>query len=82
MAVTQSIHFDIQRKIVSNMTSESWETIPHSSFIYDADVTDFMKELKALNAERAKEDRFHRQHRHTQGHCGGLKGGADAEFHH
>ena len=54
MAVTQSIHFDIQRKIVSNMTSESWETIPHSSFIYDADVTDFMKELKALNAERAK----------------------------
>lgn len=58
MAVTQSIHFDIQRKIVSNMTSESWETIPHSSFIYDADVTDFMKELKALNAERAKEDRF------------------------
>ena len=44
MAVTQTIHFDIQRKIVSNMTSESWETIPHASFIYDADVTDFMKE--------------------------------------
>ncbi len=58
MSVTKSIHFDIQRKIVSNMTSESWETIPHSSFIYDADVTDFMREVKALNADRRAEDRF------------------------
>lgn len=31
MAVTKTIHFDIQRKIVSNMTSESWETIPHAT---------------------------------------------------
>ena len=23
-------HFGIARKIVSNMTSESWETIPHA----------------------------------------------------
>ena len=58
MAVTQTIHFDIQRKIVSNMTSESWETIPHASFIYDADVTEFMKEYKKLNQGRTGKDKI------------------------
>lgn len=29
MKKTNTIHFGIQRKIVSNMTTESWETIPH-----------------------------------------------------
>lgn len=58
MAITKSIHFDIQRKIVSNMTSESWETIPHASFIYEADVTDFMKEYKKLNVGRTGEQKI------------------------
>lgn len=47
--------FDIQRKIVANMTSESWEEIPHVSYVYEADVTDFMKEYKKLrNTASAK----------------------------
>ena len=39
----QSEIFDIQRKIVANMTSESWEQIPHVSYVYEADVTDLLK---------------------------------------
>ena len=30
-------HFGIARKIVSNMTAESWETIPHCCATYDAE---------------------------------------------
>ena len=29
MKITRTEHFDIQRKIVANMTTESWEQIPH-----------------------------------------------------
>lgn len=42
-------HFGIARKIVANMTSESWETIPHTSYIYEPEVSDFMKVVKELN---------------------------------
>lgn len=47
--VTDTIHFGIQRKIVSNMTTESWQTIPHGVYSYEADVTDFFNEFKKLN---------------------------------
>ena len=49
MAVYKEEHFGIARKIVSNMTSESWETIPHAVVSYEADVTEFMKVCKRLN---------------------------------
>lgn len=49
MAVTNETHFGIARKIVSNMTAESWETIPHAGIIYEPDVTAFMAECKKLN---------------------------------
>ncbi len=51
MALTKEIHFGIARKIVSNMTSESWETIPHATMSYEADVTELFKEIKKLNAD-------------------------------
>lgn len=50
MALTKEVHFGIARKIVSNMTSESWETIPHATLTYEADVTELLKEVKKLNA--------------------------------
>lgn len=50
MKIIDTIHFGIQRKIVSNMTTESWQTIPHATYIYEADVTDFFAEYKKLNA--------------------------------
>lgn len=49
MAIYKKEHFGIARKIVSNMTSESWETIPHAAMSYEADVTEFLKECKKLN---------------------------------
>ena len=48
MAKVKEEHFGIARKIVSNMTSESWETIPHATMTYDADVTELFKECKKL----------------------------------
>lgn len=50
MKITKKEIFDIQRKIVANMTTESWEEIPHVSYVYEADVTDFMNECKELRA--------------------------------
>ncbi|MCH5320788.1 MAG: 2-oxo acid dehydrogenase subunit E2 [Eubacterium sp.] len=51
MALYKEEHFGIARKIVSNMTSESWESIPHASMTYDADVTELFAECKKLNAD-------------------------------
>ena len=48
---TNVLRFNIQRKIVANMTTESWQHIPHVSYIYDADVTDFIEDYKKFNEE-------------------------------
>lgn len=58
MAIYKKEHFGIARKIVSNMTSESWEQIPHMSASYEADVTDFLKECKKLNAGADKNEKI------------------------
>jgi len=50
MKITRTEHFDIQRKIVANMTTESWEQIPHVAYVYEADVTDLMTEFKKLRS--------------------------------
>ena len=49
MAAYKKEYFGIARKIVSNMTSESWEQIPHVTMNYEADVTAFMDEYQKLN---------------------------------
>ena len=43
MAIRHVTRFGIQRKIVANMTSESWKTIPHVCYTYEPDVTKFCK---------------------------------------
>lgn len=43
--------FGIQRKIVANMTTESWEEIPHAVYVYRPDVTDFIDEYQSLNSD-------------------------------
>lgn len=58
MKKTNEINFGIQRKIVSNMTAESWETIPHVTYMYEPDVTDFMHEYKKLNLNRQGKDKI------------------------
>lgn len=50
MAVYKTENFKIARKIVSNMTTESWNDIPHATMSYEADVTELLKECKKLNS--------------------------------
>lgn len=58
MKKTNTIHFGIQRKIVSNMTTESWETIPHVTYMYEPDVTKLMHEYKKLNLDRNRDSKI------------------------
>ncbi len=58
MQVATTEHFGIARKIVSNMTTESWETIPHTCVTYEADVTQLMEELRLWNKEKAKSQKI------------------------
>lgn len=51
MRVSNTEHFGIARKIVSNMTAESWETIPHAVVTYEADVTKLFDVLKEINKQ-------------------------------
>lgn len=54
----KTTHFGIARKIVSNMTSESWETIPHAVVTYNANVDDFMKVMKEINTGATKAEKI------------------------
>ncbi len=58
MKVTTTEHFGIARKIVSNMTSESWETIPHACVTYEADVTRLFNVLKEINNGKGKSQKI------------------------
>lgn len=51
MKTLNTEHFGIQRKIVANMTSESWREIPHVSYMYEADVTELYDMYKEMNAQ-------------------------------
>lgn len=58
MKITNTEHFGIQRKIVANMTSESWSDIPHVSYIYEADVDGFFKKYRELNTRNTDKVTF------------------------
>ncbi|MCR5783918.1 MAG: 2-oxo acid dehydrogenase subunit E2 [Clostridia bacterium] len=49
--------FGIQRKIVANMTSESWRSIPHVSYIFEPDVTRFIEKYNKFDARLKTEGR-------------------------
>lgn len=58
MNITNTEHFGIQRKIVANMTSQSWHDIPHVSYLYEADASDFLSVFSILNSQRIKNERI------------------------
>lgn len=58
MKQTGTKHFDIQRKIVANMTTESWANVPHVTYNYEPDVTEFMMAYKMLNTGCEKEKKI------------------------
>ena len=51
-------YFDISRKIIANMTSEGWKTVPHVCIVYDADVSLLMDALRSYNRDRASDERI------------------------
>ncbi len=56
MAIKRVTRFDIQRKIVANITSESWQNIPHVSYQYEPDVTKFLEAVKAYQEKHNGDD--------------------------
>jgi len=58
MTKTNTTHFNIQRKIVANMTTESWANIPHVTYNYEPDVTEFMFAYKRLNEGCTPEEKI------------------------
>ncbi len=58
MKIKNTEHFGIQRKIVSAMTTESWQNIPHVTYMYEPDVTAFYKEFKKLNLKREADEKI------------------------
>lgn len=54
MKEIQTEYFGIARKIVSNMTAESWETIPHACLTYEANATNVAGDLKRVNKRLGK----------------------------
>lgn len=58
LTITNTENFGLQRKIVANMTTESWQTIPHVAYNYEADLTDLLIELKKINAGRTLDKRI------------------------
>lgn len=58
MKIIKSEYFGIQRKMVACMTSESWMQIPHISYLYEPDVSEFFEEFKKLNSTRSPENKL------------------------
>lgn len=58
MKLIKTEHFGIARKIVSNMTSESWEVVPHAGFTYEADVSGFLDVIKEINQGKTGVDKI------------------------
>jgi pyruvate dehydrogenase E2 component (dihydrolipoamide acetyltransferase) len=48
---------DLHRRAIATRTSSSWQNIPHVSYIYEPDITDFYQEFGALARERQPSDR-------------------------
>lgn len=58
LTTTKETHFGIARKIVSNMTSESWEQIPHVVVTYEPECTAFMEVVKEINKDATKDTKL------------------------
>ena len=56
--IRKTEHFGIQRKIVANMTTESWRNIPHVTYTYEPDVTAFMEQLRKMNKGAAADKKI------------------------
>ena len=51
-------YFDISRKIIANMTSEGWKTVPHVCIVYEADASLLMDALRNYNRDQASAEKI------------------------
>lgn len=58
MKIIKSEYYNIQRKMVASVTTDSWQNIPHISYIYEPDVSGLFEEYKKINAERSDENKI------------------------
>ena len=72
MALIKEEYFGIARKIVSNMTTESWREIPHAIVMYEADVTDILPVVKCQLQKPGGKD--HSEYRDDEDHLRGVEG--------
>ncbi len=58
MKVLKSEYYNIQRKMVASVTTDSWKNIPHISYVYEPDVGGLFEEYKKINSERSPENKI------------------------
>lgn len=58
LSPVKKTHFGIARKIVSNMTSESWESIPHAVVTYEPECSKFLSVVSEINKAATKETKL------------------------
>jgi len=47
----ESRRFTLQRKVVAHKTASSWMSVPHVSYIYEPDISDFYEEFQNIYAQ-------------------------------
>lgn len=58
LTMNKTEHFDLQRKVVANMTTEGWQNAPHVAYQYEPDLTDALRVLQAINRTRTAEEKI------------------------
>ena len=48
LSVSETIFFDMQRRVVAHMTQGSWKSIPHAAVQYEPDVTGLIEQIELL----------------------------------
>lgn len=54
--IKKSESLDLYRRTIAYMTSSSWKNVPHVSYIYEPDITDFYNEFTNLTKKRNNTD--------------------------
>lgn len=58
LTVSRTEHFGINRKIIANMTAQSWREIPHVMLTDEPEATEFLKVFKEINEGRSAEEKI------------------------
>jgi pyruvate dehydrogenase E2 component (dihydrolipoamide acetyltransferase) len=53
IAIREIQTFGLQRKVVAHITSSSWTSTPHVTYLYEPDITDFHAAFRTLTNERS-----------------------------